>query len=132
MNPGRTLICVGPDDLLVSCHFEQLRLAWLRMIGGNHRVAIWQSLCAAGIIEWFTGEIVIGELPDGLAVLVDFNCCVANRAVDQGVAVVETNGGEGPVGSGDFPDNLSIRLIFADKFKTTLTGFGQPRKTSWW
>ena len=52
------------------------------MVGGNDRVSVWQSLGATGIVEWFRGEVVIGDLPDRFPFLVDFDRQVTNRAID--------------------------------------------------
>ena len=53
MNACIPLICVGPDDLFLSIHFEQFCLTRFCVIGGDHGVSVRQPLSSAGVIKWF-------------------------------------------------------------------------------
>ena len=105
---------VGPNDLFVARDLEQPDFSRSRVIGGDDRVAVRKSLRAAGIVEWLRWKIVIRDLPDRLTRRIDFNTQVADCAVDQRVAIVQADRGEGPVRRRDFPDNFAVGLVLAD------------------
>ena len=86
-------------------------VAW---VAANHGVAVGQPLDAAGVVDRPAGEVVVRHPPHGLARRIDLDHQVAERAADQGVAVVEPDGRERHVGRGDLADDPALRVIFAD------------------
>jgi hypothetical protein len=108
------LIGVGPDDLLFASHFKQFGLARGGMVGRDHRVSVRQSLPATCVVKWLRWEVVVGNLPDRFTSLIDFDCQVSDRAVDQRIPIIQPDRGEWPVGGCDLPDDFSIGLVFAD------------------
>src|SRR5258706_210037 len=111
---------IGPDDFLVRGDFQKLHIGFSgRAVAGDDGVAVGQTLGAAGIVEERSWQVGVGELPDDFSILVHFDHHVAVGAVDERVAVFESNGGEGPgifrfLWRGGLPDDYAGRCIFAD------------------
>lgn len=114
MDAGFAVVGVGPDELLGAGDFEELDLARSGVMAGDDGIAIRQALTTTGVVDRFAGEIIVAEFPDGLALGVDFNYEVAQGTADEGIAIGQADGGEGPVGCFDFPDDLAFGGVFAD------------------
>ena len=97
MNAAELRIDVLPNDLLVASYFEHLGHFRLSLaITTDDRITVRQSLTAARIGE-STVNVAVVDSPDNFAGFVELDGLVAVRQVDQRVAVLQTNGGEGPV-----------------------------------
>ena len=78
MDAVRTV--VFPNDLLLRCDLEQFH-AFGCVIACNDRVSIGESLHTACVID-DAADLVVGDLPDNVALTVDFDHAVAVRASD--------------------------------------------------
>ena len=62
-----------PEHFLVLVELDQLDRNPACAIRRLHNVAIWEKLRAAAVLEWGTREVIVGDLPDLLAALVEFD-----------------------------------------------------------
>ncbi len=75
MDAGGEWVIAGPDDLPLSCHLDH-RNALHGSVAADHRVAVGQSLAAAGVTkESFDAGVV--DLSDNLVLLIELHNFVA-------------------------------------------------------
>lgn len=87
MDPMRQRIAVGPHQLLVGGHLQQLhRTRFALTVTGDHRIAIGQPLCPARIDQKWLGKIPVAQPPDDVSLAIEFDDDIAMRAGRQGVA----------------------------------------------
>ncbi len=110
----RLSVAVDPRHGLITADFQQLDLIAVRPVAGDHRIAVWQALNSAGVVDRPARQVVVADLPYGLSARIDLDHEVAPGASDDRVAVRQANRGERHVGRFDFPDDFAGRGVFAD------------------
>ena len=87
-------ILQDPDDFLVPGDFDELRALAVAAAGTDDRVAVGQPGAGLRVDEAVFRRQVVGlEFPDGFALRIDFAREVVLFVGDQGVAVLEADGG---------------------------------------
>ena len=102
-----------PEHFLVLVELDQLDRNSACAVRRLHNVAIWQQLRAAAVLEGGTREVIVGDLPDLLAALVEFDIDVAIRTRHQRIAILHPERTKCPVWRLRLPDNTAIRRKLA-------------------
>ena len=83
-----------PDDLLLAVYFDQLRTLVVAAAGAHDGVAVIEAGDGLGVAVPVLGrDVVLGEFPDCLALGVDLALEDGLLGGDEGVAVLEADGG---------------------------------------
>ncbi|MEY3459394.1 MAG: hypothetical protein RL215_2551 [Planctomycetota bacterium] len=106
VDAGSEWVIAGPDDFAFRSDFDH-RDTGVGGMAPDDSISIGQSLAATGVAEEAI-DIVVVDFPDDIAVLVQFHDFVAVSEGDEGVAVIESDGGEGPVFGRSAADGFEI------------------------
>ncbi len=102
-----------PEHFLVLVELDQLDRNPARAVGRLHNIAIGEQLRAATVLEGGTREVIVGDLPDLFATLVEFDIDVAIRTRHQRIAILHPQRTKCPVWRLRLPDNAAIRRKLA-------------------